>query len=131
MARIERFEDIGAWQKARELTREIYFLTREGSACRDFPYIDQIRSASHSIMSNIAEGFERDGNAEFKQFLHVAKASAGEVRSQLYVALDVGYLNEADFRRLMALAFEVIRMIAGFIRYLEQSKLKGKKYSPA
>jgi four helix bundle protein len=130
MARIERFEDIGAWQKARELTREIYFLTREGSACRDFRYIDQIRSASHSIMSNIAEGFERDGNAEFKQFLHVAKASAGEVRSQLYVALDVGYLNEADFRRLMALAFEVIRMIAGFIRYLEQSELKGKKYSP-
>lgn len=83
MARIERFEDIGAWQKARELTRKVYLLTRDGSVCRDFRSIDQIRAASHSIMSNIAEGFERDGNAEFKQFLHIAKASAGEVRSQL------------------------------------------------
>jgi four helix bundle protein len=130
VARIEQFEDIGAWQKARTLTREIYVVTREGPACRDFRYIDQIRAASCSIMSNIAEGFERDGNAEFKQFLYIAKASAGEVRSQLYVALDVGYLSEPDFRRLMALATEVVRMIAGFIRYLDQSELKGKKYAP-
>ena len=130
MARITQFEDIGAWQKARELTGEIYRLTREGPACRDFRYIDQIRAASHSIMSNIAEGFERDGNGEFKQFLHIAKGSAGEVRSQLYVALDVGYLAEADFRRLLGLVTEVSRMIAGFVRYLEQSELKGRKYAP-
>lgn len=129
MAKIERFEDIGAWQKARELTREIYLLTREGPACRDFRYIDQIRAASHSIMSNIAEGFERNGNAEFKQFLYIAKASAGEVRSQLYVALDVGYLTEPNFQRLMGLASEEGRMIAGFIRYLDQTELKGRKYA--
>ncbi len=129
MANIERFEDIGAWQKARVLTREVYVLTREGPAGRDFRYIDQIRSASCSIMSNIAEGFERDGNAEFKQFLYIAKASAGEVRSQLYVGLDVGYFTEADFRRLMALVVEVVRMIGGFIRYLEQTDLKGRKYA--
>jgi four helix bundle protein len=129
MAKIERFEDIEAWQKARVLTREVYQLTRQGLACRDFRYIDQIRSASCSIMSNIAEGYERDGNAEFKQFLYIAKASAGEVRSQLYVGLDVGYFAEADFRRLSSLVTEVVRMIAGFIRYLEQTELKGRKYA--
>jgi len=80
VARIERFEDIESWKKARELTREVYRLTREGPACRDFRFIDQIRAASTSVMSNIAEGFERDGNAEFRQFLYIAKGSAGEVR---------------------------------------------------
>ena len=129
MARIERFEDIEAWKKARELTREIYVLTREGPAYRDFRYLDQIRSASCSIMSNIAEGFERDGNAEFRQFLYIAKASAGEVRSQLYVGLDVGYLPEPEFRKLMALTLEIVRMIAGFIRYLNQTDLAGKKFA--
>ena len=129
MARIERFEDIEAWKKARELTRDVYGLTREGPACRDFRYIDQIRSASCSIMSNIAEGFERDGNAEFRQFLYIAKASAGEVRSQLYVGLDIGYFSEPDFRRLMALTLEIVRMIAGFIRYLNHTDLAGKKFA--
>ena len=129
MARIERFEDIEAWKKARELTRDVYVLTREGPACRDFRYIDQIRSASCSIMSNIAEGFERDGNAEFRQFLYIAKASVGEVRSQLYVGLDIGYFTEPDFRRLMALTLEIVRMIAGFIRYLNQTELVGKKFA--
>jgi len=129
VANIERFEHIGAWQKARVLTREVYVLTRDAPACRDFRYIDQIRSASCSIMSNIVEGFERDGNAELKQFLYVAKASAGEVRSQLYVGLDVGYFTVPDFQRLMALVTEVVRMVAGFIRYLEQSELKGRKYA--
>ncbi len=129
MARIEKFEDIEAWKKARELTREIYHLTKEGPACRDFRFIDQIRSASCSIMSNIAEGFERDGNAEFRQFLYIAKASAGEVRSQLYVGLDVGYFTEADFGRLMTLTSEILRMIGGFIRYLQQTELNGRKFA--
>ena len=129
MAAIQSFEDIEAWKKARVLTREVYLATREGPACRDFRFIDQIRSASCSIMSNIAEGFERGGNAEFRQFLFVAKGSAGEVRSQLYVANDVGYLSEEDFKRLMNLSLEIIRLIAGFIRYLQQSELRGAKYA--
>lgn len=129
MAAIHSFEDIEAWKKARVLTREVYIATREGPACRDFRYIDQIRAASCSIMSNIAEGFERGGNAEFRQFLYTAKGSAGEVRSQLYVAFDVGYLNEENFKRLMNLSLEIIRLIAGFIRYLQQTELRGAKFA--
>lgn len=129
MARIERFEDIEAWKKARQLTREIYQFTREGPACRDFRFIDQIRSASCSIMSNIAEGFERDGNSEFRQFLYIAKASAGEVRSQLYVAFDVEYIAEDDTNRLMQLVHEIMRLIGGFIRHLDQTDLRGRKHN--
>lgn len=129
MARIERFEDIESWKKARELTREVYRLTREGPACRDFRFIDQIRAASTSVMSNIAEGFERDGNAEFRQFLYIAKGSAGEVRSQLYTGLDAGYFTDEQFQQLMPMATDVIRLIAGFIRYLDQSELAGRKYA--
>jgi four helix bundle protein len=129
MARIEKFEDIEAWKKARQLTKEIYQLTREGPACRDFRYIDQIRSASCSIMSNIAEGFERDGNAEFRQFLYIAKASAGEVRSQLYVGIDAGYFTDADFHRLMGLTQEIMRLTGGFIRHLDQTAYLGRKHA--
>jgi four helix bundle protein len=96
---------------------------------RDFRFIDQIRSAATSVMSNIAEGIERDGNAEFRQFLYIAKASAGEVRSLLYVALDAGYIDESVFRKHSTQAFEVIRMTAGFIRYLEQSEMRGRKFT--
>lgn len=79
-------------------------------------------------MSNIAEGFERDGNAEFRQFLYIAKASAGEVRSQLYTALDVGYVDETTYKRLNGSVNDIVRLIAGFIRYLDQSDFKGHKY---
>jgi four helix bundle protein len=129
MARIESFEDIDAWKKARQLTREVYKLTRDGIASRDFRYIDQIRSACCFIMSNIAEGYERDGNAEFRQFLYIAKASAGEVRSQLYIGLDVGYFSELDFNRLMGLVLDIVRLIGGFIRYLDQTPYLGRKYA--
>ena len=80
-------------------------------------------------MSNIAEGFERDGNAEFRQFLYIAKASAGEVRSQLYVGYDVGYFADADFKRLMGLTVDVMRLIGGFIRHLDQTPLLGRKHA--
>lgn len=80
-------------------------------------------------MSNIAEGFERDGNAEFRQFLYVAKGSAGEVRAQLYAALDAGYIDQPTFDAATTLAVETIRLIKGFIRYLERSELNGRKFS--
>jgi four helix bundle protein len=93
-SRIERFEDFIAWQKARVLAAEIYKVTDEGKFARDFGLKDQIRRAAISVMSNIAEGFERGRSAEFHQVLSIAKASCAELRSQLYIALDAGYLNQ-------------------------------------
>lgn len=100
MASFNTFEEIDAWQKSRELTKQIYAMTSKGSFARDYGLKDQIRRASVSIMSNIAEGFERSGTGEFAQFLAIAKGSAGEVRSQLYVALDQNYLPKDEFRSL-------------------------------
>jgi four helix bundle protein len=111
--KIKRFEDLIAWQKARKLTREIYQATRQGSFASDYGLARQIQRAAVSIMSNIAEGFERWGHAEFHQFLSIAKGSCAEVRAQLYVALDVGYLDQALFDQLLAQAEEVGRVIGG------------------
>lgn len=118
MATIERFEDVEAWRKARVLTKVIYQITSRGPWSTDFGLRDQIRRAAVSIMSNIAEGFERRGAVEFSRYLVMAKASAGEVRSQLYVALDLGYIDEQTFAEAHALAETVSRMIAGFANYL-------------
>ncbi|QJW92738.1 four helix bundle protein [Frigoriglobus tundricola] len=126
---MDRFEEIEAWKKARELNREVYQMTRGELFARDFALRVQIRRASISIMSNIAEGYERDGNVEFRQFLSIAKGSAGEVRSQLYAALDAEYIDQSTFDRLSALALDTVRLVKGFIRYIEQSDLKGRKYS--
>ena len=128
MAIIEGFEDVQAWKKCRKLAKEIYQETSRGPFSRDFGLRDQIRRAAVSAMSNIAEGFERGGNKEFHQFLSMAKGSVGEVRSQLYVALDVGYLEEKDFNRLFAIADEAGRLIGGFMSYLEKSDRKGPKF---
>ena len=125
---LERFEDIHAWKKGRELTKAIYQVTSSEPFSRDRSLCDQLRRASVSIMSNIAEGFERDGNREFTQFLTLAKGSAGEVRAQLYVALDARYLAQEEFDRLSGLAIEVSRLIAGFIRYLRESEYRGSKF---
>ena len=111
--KIERFEDLIAWQKARILTKEIYEITRTGEFAKDFGLSGQIQRATVSIMSNIAEGFERGGRGEFHQFLSNAKGSAAEVRSQLYVALDIGYLDKRDFKIIMKKAEEVGRIIGG------------------
>ena len=107
------FEDLIAWQKARKLTKVIYDVTKRGEFAKDFGLAGQIQRAAVSVMSNIAEGFERNRRAEFHQFLSVAKASAAEVRSQLYVALDVGYLGQKEFQDLNAAANEVARVIGG------------------
>ena len=126
---ISRFEEIEAWQKTRQLTANIYKSTASGLFARDYGLRDQIHRAAVSSMSNIAEGFERDGNKEFLQFLSIAKGSTGEVRSQLYVALDTGYLNQPHFNELFANAEDASRLIAGFMRYLQQSELRGRKSS--
>ena len=130
MATIRMFEEIEAWQKARELTRAIYLCSKTGAFSRDFGLRDQIRRSSVSVMSNIAEGFERGGKAEFIQFLAVAKGSAGEVEAQLYVALDAGYIDEKEFKTLKGTAASTKRLIAGFMNYLRASAIKGQKYKP-
>ena len=94
MARIEKFEDIEAWQQARQLAKAVYAVTSEGKFAHDFGLRDQIQRAAVSVMSNIAEGFERGGVREFIQFLFIAKGSAAEAQAQLYMALDVGYIKQ-------------------------------------
>jgi four helix bundle protein len=118
---VRRFEELIAWQKARELTVEIYRVTRAGMFARDFGLRDQIRRAAVSVMSNIAEGFERHGTAEFHQFLVVAKGSCAEVRSQLYVARDVGYLPQQEFVRMLGMAEELARIVGGLRAALKES----------
>ena len=128
MASFETFEDIDSWKRARALTRRIYELTEQDPFSRDFALRDQIRRSSISVMSNIAEGVERDGNREFLQFLAIAKGSAGEVRSQLYVALDAGHIDQATFEALVAETGDILRLIGGLQRYLRQSDQRGPKY---
>jgi four helix bundle protein len=129
MAKIERFEDIEAWKKARELTKIIYEVTSQGKLATDFSLRDHLRRASVSIMANIAEGFEREGNKEFRQFLAMAKGSVGEVKALLYVALDAGLTSSEQFHRIIALADEASRLLAGFLRYLKASDKKGSKFN--
>jgi four helix bundle protein len=128
MAVIRRFEEIEAWKKARELTWEVYAVTSEGAFARDFGLRDQIRRAAVSIMSNIAEGFDRGGNKELIHFLAIAKGSAGEVRSQVYVALDARHIDQSNFDRLSEMAAETSRVISGFMKYLQESPRKGARY---
>ncbi len=128
MATIEKFEDVLAWQKGRELTQNIYRHSRRGEFAKDFALRDQMRRAAISITSNIAEGFERGGNKEFIQFLSHSKGSCGEVRSQLYVALDESYLTDDEFTELYELCLEIGRLLDGFTNYLQRTEIKGRKF---
>jgi four helix bundle protein len=128
MPTINRFEDIEAWQKGRELTRLLYQVTADPRFDRDRSLRDQLRRASVSILSNIAEGFERGGNREFRQFLSQAKGSSGGIKVQLYVALDAKMISEEQFDDLYSLATDVGRLVGGFVRYLSDSEIKGPKY---
>jgi four helix bundle protein len=128
---IDRFEDLEAWKSTRALTGLVYASSGIGNFGRDFALRGQIRRAAISIVSNIAEGFERDGDKEFVQFLSVAKGSCGEVRAQLCLALDQKYISEAEFQELTTKAIQLSRLISGLIRYLRQSRFSGKKYKPA
>jgi four helix bundle protein len=131
MGTFKSFEDIDAWKKARELTRRVYEVTAKGAFARDFALRDQIRRACVSVMSNVAEGHGRGGTKEFLQFLSMALGSANEACSQLYVALDQGYIDDRQFRELTVLAQENARMIGGLARYLRTSQLKGTKFARA
>lgn len=113
--KVNKFEDILCWQRAREFTAEIYSIFNDN---KDFSFRDQIRRASVSIMNNIAEGFERSSNKEFKHFLFIAKGSCGEVRSMLYVAHNLKYITDAEFKKLRTKSLEISKMLSGFIKTL-------------
>ena len=128
MATIKRFEEIKAWQEARELARLVYSVTRKGSLAKDFGLKDQIQRAAVSVGSNIAEGFARNGNKEFTKFLWIAKGSATEVQSQLYTAKDIGYVSDDDFNSVYSKAESCIILIYRFLKSLRSSSLSGERY---
>lgn len=114
--KIEKFEEIISWQKAKELTLVIYGVLRD---CKDFSFKNQLERASVSIMNNIAEGFERRTNKELKNFLFIAKGSAGEVRSMLNLGLELGYFQKKDFEKMYNLTLEISRLLSGLIKTLD------------
>jgi len=126
---VKQFEDLEVWQEARRLTQAIYRLTKADRFSKDFALRDQIQRAAVSIMSNIAKGFERGGNQEFIQFLYVAKASCGEVRSQLYVAFDQDYISKTDSEKSIVAFRRLSGMIGNLINYLRRSGMKGSKFN--
>ena len=122
MGKVERFEDLIAWQKARVLTKEVYILTSKGDFSKDFGLRNQIRDASVSIMSNLAEGFERASRAEFHRFVVISKGSCAEVRSQLYVALDVEYITQKQFDHFYSMTTELSRILGGLRSSLQKQR---------
>jgi four helix bundle protein len=128
MATIERFEQIISWQEARVLNKNLGNLIDDSRFKRNFRLISQIEGSAGSIMDNIAEGFERGGNKEFVQFLYIAKGSCGELRSQLYRALDRDYITQKEFDNLSVHPMKISSLIQKFITYLEKSPTKGVKY---
>ncbi|MGQ2983711.1 four helix bundle protein [Flavobacterium sp.] len=128
MATILRFEDLEIWQEARRLAKEIHTLSVETELKTDFKLKAQIKDSSGSVMDNIAEGFERDGNMEFRQFLSIAKGSAGEARSQLYRVYDCGYINIQKLEILKTDYEKLSGRISNFITYLNKKDYKGNKF---
>lgn len=127
MATVQQFEDLICWKKARELTSEVYKALKD---CNDRGFKDQIQRAAVSVMSNIAEGFERGTKQEFLNYLYIAKGSAGEVRAQLYAAYDIGYINIQTFKNLKGLAEECSRLLSSFTKTVKAGSLSGlqRKY---
>ena len=122
MGVFKSFEEITSWQKSRLFNKRIYEITENEGFKRDFDLVRQIRRASISISSNIAEGFESNTDKEFVYFLYVSKSSAGEVRSQLYLALDLNYISKIEFDELYLNVSDISKLISGFIKYLENSQ---------
>jgi four helix bundle protein len=129
MAKVDRFEDLVIWQKARELSKDIYSYTNRVEFKYDARFVQQIRAAAGSVMDNIAEGFERAGNKEFINFLYIAKGSCGEVRSQIARALDAEYINEEEYRSLYTRCINLTSNIMKFISSIAESEYKGSKYN--
>ena len=125
MATIQQFEDLVCWQRARELTKAVYGAFRDS---KDYGFKDQIQRAAVSVMSNIAEGFERGTQQELINYLFIAKGSAGEVRSQLYVARDAGYLNMETFKYLNGLAVECSRLLQSFVVKVKSGSRRGLQF---
>ena len=128
MATIERFEDLEIWQSARIISKKIHLLSLETELKNNFGLKNQIKNSSGSVMDNIAEGFERGGNLEFRQFLSVAKASAGETRSQLYRLWDFDYIDQKKFEELKIDLENLSGKIQNFIKYLNKNDFKGDKF---
>jgi len=128
MATYKSFEDLPVWQNARELAVQVYKTTAKGKLREDYGLRNQMQRATVSVSSNIAEGFERGSKQESIQFLYIAKGSCGELRSQLFIANDIGYMENTDFKNLLKSAANVSKQISGFIEYLKTSKFKGQKY---
>lgn len=128
MAKIQQFEDLEVWKLARDLAKNIYRITSRGKCATDFSLRDQMRRAAVSILSNIAEGFERSGDKEFIQFLALAKGSSGELRAPLYIASDQQYISPNEFQATRQKTLDVSRMLSGLMKYLRQSDLRGSKY---
>ena len=128
MSKVEKFEDLAIFQSARSLCKEVYAITKDGDFRRDSRFVQQIHAAAGSIMDNIAEGFERQGNKEFVNFLYIAKGSCGEVRSQLIRASDVGFIDNETVKRLYNDCMALSKAIAAFIKSIKSSDYRGSKH---
>ena len=128
MATVSTFEELDIWKQAREICMSVYEITCHDDFRNDFRFCSQIKAAAGSIMDNIAEGFEREGNKEFIQFLFIAKGSCGELRSQLIRAKDWNYITEDEFNKLKEDSFKISTGIFNFIKYLKNSNFSGNKF---
>ena len=128
MATWSRFEDLPIWQEARILAKDVYRLTSTEPFSKDYRFCGQIRAAAGSIMDNIAEGFEKENNKEFIQFLYIAKGSCGEVRSQLYRAKDVDFISDEEYKKYMDVVLNMSMSLANFIHYLQKSDMTGTRF---
>jgi four helix bundle protein len=126
--KVERFEDLEIWREARILCKFVFIITEKDPFCKDYKLRDQIRTSSGSVMDNIAEGFEREGNKEFIQFLSISKGSCGECRSQSYRAFDFNYIDQEKLDELIKMTTQLSKKISNLMNYLKGSDLKGSKF---